>query len=393
MPKKLIAFASNRENWYRLLPFGIVLGLWTALVTLFSLQDILVHSTPWTGILTQLRSFWLLWIFYLPIITWLSLRFPIEHPKILFQAGIHLAACAVIVTFNQMAYRTFLPLPIHEFDNPPLHQDAFPDHQPPPHGFRGDRHGMQSAGMRLAPDIVVYLLTMSACVAFTYFRRSQERERRAIELEARLTQAKLQALRMQINPHFLFNTLNAISTLVHTDPEAADDMITDLSELFRGSLESSDEQEIPLARELEFLQRYLSIEQRRFGNHLQIEQSVEPEILSALVPTFILQPLVENAVRHGVESQANVGKIAIRGKREGDSIRLSVSDNGKKPVVLSESNERSVRQGIGLTNARARLRQLYGNDQSLSIRQGDLGGWMIDIKLPYKFGSAEKVNL
>jgi two-component system LytT family sensor kinase len=200
-------------------------------------------------------------------------------------------------------------------------------------------------------------------------------------------------LRMQINPHFLFNTLNAISTLVHTDPEAADDMITDLSELFRGSLESSDEQEIPLARELEFLQRYLSIEQRRFGNHLQIEQSVEPEILSALVPTFILQPLVENAVRHGVESQANVGKIAIRGKREGDSIRLSVSDNGKKPVVLSESNERSVRQGIGLTNARARLRQLYGNDQSLSIRQGDLGGWMIDIKLPYKFGSAEKVNL
>jgi two-component system LytT family sensor kinase len=144
---------------------------------------------------------------------------------------------------------------------------------------------------------------MSASVASAHFRKSQERERRAAELEGQLAQAKLHALRMQIHPHFLFNTLNAISTLVHTNPNLADEMITDLGEMFRGSLESSDETEIPLARELELHGRYLAIEQRRLGGRLQVEQIIEPEIIGALVPTLILRPLVENAIRHGIEPQ------------------------------------------------------------------------------------------
>jgi two-component system, LytTR family, sensor kinase len=232
-------------------------------------------------------------------------------------------------------------------------------------------------------------MATSACVAFAHFRKAQERERRAIGLEASLAQAKLQALRMQINPHFLFNTLNAISTLVHTNPQTADDMITDLSELFRASLESSSEHEISLSRELELLQRYLAIEQRRFGERLNVEQSIDPEILHARVPTLILQPLVENAIRHGIEAQALVGTIVIHATREGSQIKLSVSDNGKKPfnaAVLAKS-----RQGIGLANTRARLQQLYGTEQSFAVGDGELGGWMVEIKIPFNPAPTTKV--
>ena len=238
--------------------------------------------------------------------------------------------------------------------------------------------------LRLGPDILIYLVTMSASVAFAHYRKSQERERRAIELEARLAQAKLQALRMQINPHFLFNTLNAISSLVHTNPRIADDMIADLSELFRVSLESSDNQEIPLSRELELLRCYLAIEQRRFGERLQIEQDVDPKTLDALVPTLILQPIAENAIRHGIEPQAAVGKIAVRVLRDDNKIKISVSDNGKKPVDFPLTENESGRRGVGLANTRARLQQLYGKEQSLSIGQGELGGWTVEITLPFR---------
>jgi sensor histidine kinase YesM len=273
---------------------------------------------------------------------------------------VHAATCAAIVALNQILCHLF-----------PLAQPApFDQHNPPP-------------SFRIGPDILIYLVTMSANVAFAHFRQAQERERRAIELEARLAQARLQALRMQINPHFLFNTLNAISTLVHTNPAVADDMITDLGELFRGSMESSDEQEVPLARELELLGRYLAIEQRRFGQRLEVTQNVAPEILSALVPTLILQPLVENAIRHGIEPQKKIGKVAVQCRRDGGKIVLSVSDNGTKPVDFSLLTNNSPRRGIGLANTRARLQQLYGKQSSLSLGQAEPIGWIVEIALPF----------
>ena len=317
---------------WRLAPLWIGVCLWSTLVVLFTFTAAVVNSEPWLASLGHTCSFWFLWIFFFPIIIWLSLRFPLEQSKLLPQIGIHLAASISIVIIIQAAYRTFLPFP-------PL---------PPPPDAQTAPRPAGSAGMRVAPDVLIYLMAMSACVAFAHFRKSQERERRAIELEVSLAQAKLQALRMQINPHFLFNTLNAISTLVHTNPQTADDMITDLSELFRASLESSNDHEISLSRELDLLQRYLAIEQRRFGQRLKVEQSIDPEILPARVPTLILQPIVENAIRHGIESQAGGGTIAIHATREGSQIKLSVSDSGKKPfdaAVLAGN-----RQGIGLAN-------------------------------------------
>ena len=367
MLKSLNASSTDGRARRKLMPLCIGLGLWVGLVSLFAVQAVVVNSESWSSSLTRACSFWLLWLFFLPVVVWLSLRFPLERPQALFQIGIHLAACALIIAVSQAAYRTFMPLP-------PL----------PPNAAQVPLREMGWPGMRAAPDILIYLATMSACVAFAHFRKSQERERRAIELEARLAQAKLRALRMQINPHFLFNTLNAISALVHTSPHTADDMITDLSELFRVSLESSEEQEIPLSRELELLQHYLAIEQRRFGKRLRVEQNVAPEILNALVPTLILQPLVENAIRHGIESCADVGKIAIHARRDGGKITLSISDNGKKPVDFSLVENKLGRQGIGLANTQARLQQLYGEAQSFSVGQGGLGGWTVEIKMPFR---------
>jgi len=188
--------------------------------------------------------------------------------------------------------------------------------------------------------------------------------------------------------HFLFNTLNAISALVHTNPHTADEMITDLSELFRATLESSDDQEIPLSRELKLLQRYLAIEQLRFGQRLEVEQNIAPEILDALVPTLILQPLVENAIRHGIEQQAGAGRLAVSVRRDGNQIKLSVSDNGKKrfdPAIMAGKSP-----GIGLANTQARLQQLYGEAQSFSAGNGELGGWTVEIKIPFRSAPVAK---
>src|SRR6266508_1295324 len=158
-------------------------------------------------------------------------------------------------------------------------------------------------------NVLIYWVIVSVSHAFDYYRQVQERELRAAELEKRLAQAKLQALQMQLNPHFLFNTLHAISALMHKDVEAADRMITRLSDLLRYALESTDAQEVPLRQELDFLNRYLEIEQTRFGDRLAVRMNIEPDALEALVPNLLLQPLVENAICHGLEPRARPGRI------------------------------------------------------------------------------------
>ena len=355
-PMKAPACNHRLTGW--LTPFWVVLGLWSGLVLLFAIQTKVTTPATWADVASQVASFWAPWLLLLPPVVWVALRYPFERPQILRHAGVHLVMGVAVVVFNQVVCSYFWPLTPMPFDK----------HGPPP------------AQMRIGPDILIYLMTMSACVAFAHFRQAQERERRAIELEARLAQAQLQALRMQINPHFLFNTLNAISTLVHTDPAAADDMITDLADLFRASLESSDEQEITLARELDLLGRYLAIEQRRFGARLQVEQAIAPELLSTMVPTLALQPLVENAVRHGIEPQKTVGRILISARRDGPNVYLSVADNGTKPVAGHQAAGRP--GGVGLANVEARLQQLYGADAALIISQSELGGWLVTLQLP-----------
>ncbi len=237
-------------------------------------------------------------------------------------------------------------------------------------------------------NLPVYWIIVSMVHAFTWYRRSQEKARNELVLEARLAEARLQALRMQLHPHFLFNTLNAISTLVHKDPNAADEMIVNLSELLRATLDTTD-QEISLRKEIEFLDRYLEIQQVRFGSRLRIEKRIEANTLDALVPTMILQPLAENAIRHGLEPRTEPGRLQITAALESGRIHLRVEDDG--PGVKQSAGPRQP-EGIGLTNTRARLEALYGTSARLLISSSSQSGFAVDLELPFKTASAEATS-
>lgn len=228
-------------------------------------------------------------------------------------------------------------------------------------------------------DLAIYLIVMTAAHALAYYRRAQDRDRQALALTAGLNQARLDALRLQLQPHFLFNTLNAISTLVHRDANAADELISDLSDLLRASLENKDH-EVPLAREIELLNRYLAIEQTRLGSRLRIVRDIDSAATAALVPTFLLQPLAENAVRHGLEPRSAPGTLTITARREGDLLHLSVADDG---VGLRTGESPTARHGIGLSNSEERLRALHGHRARLTLVAPPEGGVRVEVVLPF----------
>ena len=224
-------------------------------------------------------------------------------------------------------------------------------------------------------NLAVYAVIVCAWHAWDYYRQFRERDALATELEGRLAQAQLQALRMQLNPHFLFNTLNAVSSLMLRDINAANKMISRLGELLRLTLEKSDQQEVSLEQEIQFLRRYLEIEQIRFGERLQLKLEVDPSTLAAAVPNLILQPLVENAVRHAIEPQETGGRIHLRSARDNGRLVLQVSDDGPG---LTEKPER-----IGLSNTRERLRKLYGGNQQFDLTANPTGGVTASLAIPF----------
>jgi len=227
-------------------------------------------------------------------------------------------------------------------------------------------------------NVLIYWVIVSVSHAFDYYRQMQQRELRGAELEKRLAQARLQTLQMQLNPHFLFNSLHAISALVHKDADLADQMITRLSDLLRYALESTDAQEVPLRQELDFLRRYLEIEQTRFGDRLAVSLEIAPETLDALVPNLLLQPLVENAIRHGIEPHAKPGRIELRSRCESGQLKLEVRDNG-----VGLSPDRKLEEGVGLSNTRARLKQLYGDRHRFALCEDPGGGLAVCLELPF----------
>jgi hypothetical protein len=329
--------------------WGLILGLWALLVFAFAGQLVFTNSLEWIPALRLSFRDWLPWALLAPAVAWLAARFPLERGKLVVSLPVHVIACMLAVLACQL---------ISKQPGPP---------QGPPQGARGGpfpgegprEQDLQAEGDRLPADaerppfrgppagrrpppralfldalvthaklnLPIYWVIVSIVHALTYYRRSQEREHKALELEARLADAKLHALRMQLHPHFLFNTLNAISTLVHKDARAADEMIANLSELLRATLDAEG-QEITLREEIALLDRYLEIQQTRFGDRLRIEKDIDGAALGGLVPTLILQPLVENAIRHGIEPESGPGQISVRAERKENQLVLRVHNNG-----------------------------------------------------------------
>ena len=318
-------------------------------------------SLPWTEALRMAARDWLPWALIAPPIFDLVARAPIERNRLKSALALH-AACGVgILALCTVWAEVILP---------PMHFPTGPGMQPPP-GPPPFLVGM------IAFRMPVYLAILSAAHAFYFYRRYQDRERRTLSLEASLAKARLEALRAQLQPHFLFNSLNAIAELVHVNPEAADDMLAALSDLLRLTLETSAEQELPLRRELEFAERYLAIERVRFGKRLRTSIDASREVQAALVPAFLLQPLIENAIRHGLEPKQLEGVITVGAKRVGENLQLQVKDNG---VGLHEHEP--LHKGIGLANVRARLQALYNGAAKLELR--DSGGVTAEITIPFK---------
>ncbi|MGE3956944.1 MAG: sensor histidine kinase [Vicinamibacterales bacterium] len=226
--------------------------------------------------------------------------------------------------------------------------------------------------------LMTYLFLVGIAHALEYRRESERRALDSAHLETRLVEAQLQSLQRQLQPHFLFNTLNAISGLMRTDVEAADRMMDRLGDLLRMALDSSNVQEVPLKDELEMLQKYVDIEQVRFGARLRVSMQVDPETLAAQVPNFLLQPLVENAVRHGIAPHPRPGRIDIHASREGGRLVLRIADNGDgvAPSYLSLMNK-----GVGLSNTRARLEHLYGADHAFVFSNDN--GFCVTVAIPF----------
>lgn len=225
-------------------------------------------------------------------------------------------------------------------------------------------------------NLGIYFIFVLAYNGLTYYKRFQERELKTSRLKAQLAQAQLQALKMQLHPHFLFNTLHAISTLMMRDVETADNMITRLSDLLRMSLQKISQQENPLKEELEFLNCYLDIEKMRLGDDLEFINETDPNTLDAIVPVLMLQPLVENAIQHGISRIDIKGRILLRTRTNHNRLIIEVCDNG--PGMAGE------RMGIGLSNTRARLNQLYGENGELKFFKSDEDGFTAQLSLPLK---------
>jgi LytS/YehU family sensor histidine kinase len=224
--------------------------------------------------------------------------------------------------------------------------------------------------------VLIYCAIVGLDHTVNYYRRYQDREVQAAQLQAQLVQAQLDILKMQLHPHFLFNTLNSISVLMQTDVQAAKHTLVCLGHLLRGALQASKDHEVALRQELEFLENYLEIERTRFQDRLTAHVRVDPSALEAQVPYFVLQPLVENAIRHG-----GAGSIEVVAERSNGSVHISVRDNGRG--ILDDLPQRR-EGGIGLANTRARLEKLYGDDYVFELRNLPEGGLVANITIPYR---------
>ncbi|HWA15468.1 MAG TPA: histidine kinase, partial [Gemmatimonadales bacterium] len=231
---------------------------------------------------------------------------------------------------------------------------------------------------RLQFELLTYLLVLVIILGLRWLRHAREKELAASRLQAQLSQAELLALKMQLHPHFLFNTLHAIGVLVRENPAAAERTITLLGDLLRATLTHAGVQEVTLAEELAFLRTYLEIEQLRFQDRLTVRFEVEAGNDRALVPNFILQPLVENAVRHAIEPREDAGSITVRVRQQEGNIELAVLDDGNG---LGAGNGREG-NGIGLSTTRSRLSMLYGERASLALTPRPEGGLACVVRLP-----------
>jgi two-component sensor histidine kinase len=235
-------------------------------------------------------------------------------------------------------------------------------------------------------NFAIFIIVAAVRHAIGYSHQARDRQVRAAQLETQLTRAKLKVLKMQLQPHFLFNTLGAISELVHQDADRADRVVARLGDLLRATTADVSSHEVSLAQELDFVEAYLEIQRARFGERLAIGVDVPRDTLDALVPSLSLQPLVENAIIHGIAPRCGPGRIDIRARRDRNELELLIEDDGLGPSARTPRREGH--DGIGLSTTRERLRQLYGRAHVFTLAGRAEGGTRVTMRIPLRFGAS-----
>lgn len=249
--------------------------------------------------------------------------------------------------------------------------------------LEGPVEGYYIEGLGFVMGLLSYLFTMAVACAYVYYRRFREAQIQNLQLETQLMTAQVQALRMQLHPHFFFNTLNSISSLLQVDSKAADRMLSQLGDLWRTTVAQADVPMVPLRDEIAFLHAYLAIEQVRFQDRLIVTFEVPSDAEQAEVPNLILQPLVENAIHHGISKRIAPGWIRVESRRDGRWLVLRVCDSGPGIPDAMLENNLLFEAGIGLSNTHARLRQLYGTDATIEAANMPESGCCLTLRFPY----------
>jgi two-component system, LytTR family, sensor kinase len=356
-------------------PWGVIFGAWTVYGLLNAAQQHLLYEMSrgsqiaWsTSLLLQMPLAYT-WALVTPSILWLGRRFPFEKGRWPLSSAVHVAVSLSFLFLLDLGYSYHV-------------SNVLPPSATPMPVFR---RAVQLFEGWVLSDWLLYWMVLSVGYAVEQLRRTRERELVASQLETQLVQADLQALKAQLHPHFLFNALHTIGSLVRTgDRENAVRVTAGLGDLLRRVLDGAGQQEVPLKQELDFIRNYLEIERIRFQDRLKVAITAAPDTLDARVPHLILQPLVENAIRHGIAPHLFAGLVVVGARRSGDRLCLSVRDDG--PGV--EAGD-AARPGVGLSNTRARLGRLYGRDYTLEVVNAPEGGLEARIELPFHLAAAE----
>ena len=369
--------SATRPKW------SLIVLVWlipAAVALLQAVAGYLLRGTlkeEWFWALMQIPR-WLTWVPITPIVFYAADRFPFRRDRLARSTWMHLGLALMIAVVIEVLW-----LQISFLIQSYLEPEALARMQ-------NNRAEVYSVAVlsRLLGDAFIYAAVLGVATTLGYHRQFRERELRAAQLETQLALAQVQALKMQVHPHFLFNTLHAVTVLIREDPAGATRVVTRLGDLLRLTLSRATTAQVSFRRELEILTLYLEIERTRFQDRLEIAYDVQPNTLGALVPDLILQPLVENAIRHGVSPNPGTGRIEVRSLRDGHWLTLEIRDNG---AGLAEGHGRP--EGIGLTTTRARLERLYGPQQELTLENLPAGGCVARIRIPYQPAADDRPDL
>jgi LytS/YehU family sensor histidine kinase len=346
-----------------------VLGAWTLVAVIDATQAAfyLRGQEPhpgWTDAVERVVPVWAIWALLTPVVFAAAARFPLDRGGLRRVVPVHLAVASAVFLAAAIAAAAV----------------AMALGWPADEGHTWGTMLQRYLTRRLHVNLLIYAALVGVHHALVYHRRLQEREAAAAELRTRLAQAQLQSLRTQLQPHFLFNTLNAVSVLaLKGETQAVVRMVSRLSELLRLTLDGAPGQEVSLRRELAVLERYVDIERVRFPDRLEVRVDAAPETHDALVPALLLQPLVENAIRHGIAQTVGAGRVHVRAERRGGRLWMEVRDTGPgfPPAGVQ-------REGIGLANVRDRLVCLYGDEGRFTLENAAEGGAVVTVEVPFR---------